>query len=336
MDIIEKIKQMPKVELHVHVEGAVSAETYYNLAKQNNIQLPAKDLQDWKNYFEFKDFAHFINVYVAASKAVVKPSDYTFLIEEFYRNQSEQNIVYSEAFFSASLIIEKYDEDEILEAMALGMKNGEAKYKVKANFIPDIARQIPESQSKVVDFILKGQKKGLFIGLGLGGMEKGFPPGLFIDSYKKAKECGLRIVAHAGEADGASSIWGALKNLKAERIGHGVRCLEDEALVQYLKETQIPLEVSPTSNYRLKIVKDSENHPIRTMVDKGIYCTVNSDDPAMFSTSLNDEYILLHKQGFSWDELWQLNINAINASFLNGVEKKKLLNNFETFKNKTQ
>ncbi len=324
---------MPKIELHVHVEGAVSAETYYKLAKQNNVELPVGDLLAWKEYFKFKDFNHFINVFIAASKAIVKPADYTVLIEEFYKNQREQNIIYSEAFFSASLMVEKFEDDAILEAIEQGINQGEAKYSVKANFIPDIARQIPETQSKVMNLIQKGYKKGLFIGLGLGGLEKGFPPELFKNSYAKAKENGMRIVAHAGESDGAESVWGVIRDLNVERIGHGVRSLEDAELIDYLVKSQLPLEISPTSNYCLKIIDKNELHPIKILVKKGVYCTLNSDDPAMFSTCLNDEYILLLKQGFTWEQLLQLNINAINASFLSKTEKDKLMLQLNEFIN---
>lgn len=322
----QDIIKLPKVELHVHIEGATLPETYYELAQKNNIKLPAKSLNEWKSFFEFKDFPHFIQVYSNAVKALKKPEDYSYLIEQFYAFQARQNIVYSEAYLSATFLVEAFKNDEILEAISLGVKNGEKKYNTKVNLIPDIARHIPDSQEKVLDLIIDGYKQGLFIGIGLGGLEKGFPPNLFIETYKKAKKAGLKLVAHAGEADGPESIWGAIKDLEVDRIGHGVRCIEDEKLLDYLKQSQIPVEVSPTSNYHLGIINKGDNHPIRKMVDAGVYCTINSDDPAMFSTTLSQEYELLYAQGFSKTELLTLNENGINASFLTSVEKKKLLN----------
>lgn len=322
----QDIIKLPKVELHVHIEGATLPETYYELAQKNNIKLPAKSLNEWKSFFEFKDFPHFIQVYSNAAKALKKPEDYSYLIEQFYAFQARQNIVYSEAYLSATFLVEAFKNDEILEAISLGVKNGEKKYNTKVNLIPDIARHIPDSQEKVLDLIIDGYKQGLFIGIGLGGLEKGFPPNLFIETYKKAKKAGLKLVAHAGEADGPESIWGAIKDLEVDRIGHGVRCIEDEKLLDYLKQSQIPVEVSPTSNYHLGIINKGDNHPIRKMVDAGVYCTINSDDPAMFSTTLSQEYELLYAQGFSKTELLTLNENGINASFLTSVEKKKLLN----------
>lgn len=314
---------MPKFELHIHVEGAVTAETYYALAKKNQVKLPAKDLAGWKQFFEFKNFAHFIDVYTRAVSVLKNPTDYTFLLEKFYKFQAAQNIVYTEAFLSASFMVLEFSNTEILDAIELGMQRGREKYGVTVNLIPDIARNIAHTQQAVLNLVLEGQKRGLFIGLGLGGMEQGFPPKLFTETYAEAKKNGLRLVAHAGEAAGADSIWGALNLLHAERIGHGIRCLEDSNLLLHLREKQIPIEVSPTSNYCLGVVKAQENHPIRQMLDAGLFCTINSDDPAMFSTNLTQEYELLATQGFSMEELWQLNLNALEASFLSREEKAK-------------
>ena len=129
---------------------------------------------------------------------------------------------------------------------------------------------VPESQDRVLEFVLKGKKSGLFIGLGLGGLEDGFPPGLFVESFAEARRAGLRTVAHAGEAAGPESIWGAIDELKVERIGHGVRCIEDPVLMKALRQRQVPMEVCPISNYCLGIVKKGEMHPIREMHDAGL------------------------------------------------------------------
>jgi adenosine deaminase len=183
----------------------------------------------------------------------------------------------------------------------------------------------------VLDFATRGRDRGLFLGLGLGGPEAGYPPELFRDSYAEARRRGLRLVAHAGETDGAGSVRGAVEALGAERIGHGVRCLEDPALVALLRERRVPLEVCPTSNYRLGIVARSAPHPLRALVDAGLVCTVNSDDPPMFGTTLTDEYRLLAGQGFSWDELWSLDRNALDAAFLEPSERAALARRFDAW-----
>jgi aminodeoxyfutalosine deaminase len=330
-DLQNKLMEMPKAEIHVHVEGATKPETFYALAQKNNIKLPVKDLNEWKSFFEFIDFNHFIKVYIQAVSVLQKPEDYTFLIEQFYKHQAEQNIVYSEAFLSATFLIQNFNNDDILKAIEKGISEGEKNHKVKVNFIPDIARNIPDSKDQVLDLVIQGKKAGLFIGLGLGGMENGFPAELFTETYKKAIDSGLHVVAHAGEVDGPKSILSSINELNAERIGHGVRCLDDENLVKELAEKQIPMEVCPTSNYCLGVTKKGEKHQIRKMFDAGLFCTLNSDDPAMFSTSLVKEYELLASQGFSWEELWQLNLNALKASFLSDKEKLDYQNIFNQF-----
>lgn len=326
-----KVAKMPKVEIHVHVEGATGPETFYALAQKNKVKLPVKNLDEWKDFFEFRDFPHFIQVYITAVNALQKAEDYAFLIEQFYKYQAQQNIVYTEAFLSATFMVQKFKTEPLLEALAEGMKQGEAKYGCKINFIPDIARQLPQLQGKVTDLVIEGFKKGLFVGLGVGGLEIGYPPELFVESYQRAKAAGLHLVAHAGEAVGAESIWGAIRALKAERIGHGIRCVEDAELLAYLRDTQLPVEVSPWSNYCLGVAEKGKPHPIRQMMDAGVYCTVNSDDPAMFSTTLKDDYLLLYDQGFTWQELWQMNCNALEASFLEEKQKAIYRKQFEEF-----
>jgi len=322
-DLLKKrLQAMPKIELHVHIEGAADADTYYKIARKNNITLPVESLQQWRQFFEFRNFHHFVEVYIAAVGCLRTTDDYGLLIDNFFKHQAEQNIVYTEAYLSATFIVERFEDDAALDAIEAAIKAGEDKYGCIVRLIPDIARNIPGSQQRVLEFVLKGQQRGLFIGLGLGGLENGFPPGLFTETYQEARRAGLRTVAHAGEADGPESIWGAIDGLQVERIGHGVRCVEDPTLVDALRFRQIPLEVCPVSNYCLGIIKQGDMHPIREMFDAGLNCSINSDDPAMFSTSLINEYLTLASLGFSWEELWQLNLNAMNAAFFDEDEKK--------------
>jgi len=316
------LRTMPKFELHVHIEGAADADTYFEIAQKNDIDLPVESREEWQRFFEFRDFPHFIEVYTAAVNCLKTTDDYGLLIDNFFKHQSEQNIVYTEAYLSATFIIEQFEDEAALDAIEAAVIAGQDKYGVVVNLIPDIARMMPESQQQVLDFVLKGKQRGLFIGLGLGGLENGFPAGLFTETFAEARRAGLRTVAHAGEADGPESIWGAIDGLQVERIGHGVRCIEDPALVETLRLRQIPLEVCPVSNYCLGIVKQGEMHPIREMFDAGLYCSINSDDPAMFSTSLSNEYTMLASLGFSWLELQQLNRNALEASFLDEAKKE--------------
>jgi adenosine deaminase len=322
--LARRIETMPKVEIHVHLEGAADAETIYELAARNDVALPAASLEEWRQFYAFRDFDHFLEVYRAAAKTVQTLEDWTFIVDRFLCKQAEQNVRYCEAFISASLHLNKFPIDEWLDALAEGAAAGEKKYGCRIRLIADISREKTDSRHQVLDVVMQGRTAGLVIGLGLGGPEVGYPPEWFTDVYAEARRQGLRVVAHAGETVGPESIRGAITALNVERIGHGIRCLEDDSLVRELQASQTPLEISPTSNYCLGIVPGSSAHPIRQMVDAGLYCTVNSDDPAMFSTDLSSEYKLLAAQGFSWDELWQLNLNTLEATFLDEVEKASL------------
>lgn len=322
LDLADRLSAMPKVELHVHLEGATDAATIWELARRNKVSLPASTQAEWQSMYEFRDFGHFIEIYTHAMKCLVSPDDLAYLTEGFLKRQAQYNVKYSEVFISASLLPEALLQEEAIAALDEGARRGKDTYGVELRFIPDIARHVPETRHRVLDFALRGRERGIFIGLCVGGTEKGFPPELFTDVYAEARRQGLHVVAHAGETQGPQSVWGAINSLHVERIGHGVRSLEDQKLIEYLRKTRIPLEVSPHSNYCLKVVPLDQPHPMRALYGQGVNVTVNSDDPAMFSTDLTSEYILLARQGFSWEELWQLNLNTLEASFMPSEAKQ--------------
>lgn len=320
-ELRRRLEQMPKAEIHVHLEGATDAETWFEIAERNRVNLPAKSIEDWRGYFTFTDFQHFIDVYITATTAVKKAGDVALMIERFFARQAAQNIRYTELFISASLHLRSLGIDELLDAIEEGARRGRERSGVEVRFIADISRESPETQFEVIKLALRGLERKLLVGIGLGGLEAQFPPELFAQTYRRAREAGLRVVAHAGEAAGAQSIRSAVALLGAERIGHGVRVLEDRRLVAELSERGIPFEVCPRSNYALGIVPGDAPHPIAQMMQAGLRCTLNSDDPAMFGGDLVDEYVCLAEQGFSWDELWELNRRTLEATFASADEK---------------
>jgi len=327
----ERLAAMPKVELHVHVEGAQLPETIWAMAVRNGVALPAASLEAWKRFYAFRDFEHFIEVYIAASRAMVTAEDFRAMIVAFHAGQAAQNIVYTEAFLSASLFVNKIGWPDMIAALRDGLAEGRERHGVEVRLIPDIARNFPDTKERVLAFTLEGQRAGVFIGLGLGGLEAGFPPELFRDEFAEARAHGLHVVAHAGEAAGAESVRGAVEALGAERIGHGIRSLEDASLVALLRERRTPLEVCPISNYRTGVVPEGAPHPILRMLDEGLNVTVSSDDPPMFATSLTDEYRWLAGQGVSLERLLACNRAAVDASFLEPEAKDRLLDALRSF-----
>lgn len=325
---------MPKVEIHVHLEGAVSPEAVFEMAQRNGVQLPAGSLEEWREFYRFTDFLHFIKVYMATVSCMQKPEDFAQMAEDFLRRQAAQNVVYSEASFSAALHMGKLPADEMLGALEEGLRRGEQKYGCRAALIPDLSREMvdrTEIHAQVLAFACQAKERGIGAALGIGGKEAGFPAEPYGAIFQQARQAGLHVIAHAGEAEGPVSVWGALEALGAERIGHGIRALEDPALVEVLRRRQIPIEVSPQSNYCTRVTPWEAPHPLRQMVDAGLFCTVNSDDPAMFSTDLNNEYLTLAAQGFSLEELQRLNLNGLEASFLPETEKEHLRARFEEY-----
>lgn len=329
------IRRMPKVELHVHLEGATDPDATFDMARRNGLALPVLTREAWRAFYTFRDFNHFIDVYLLVAGAMQKPDDYVSMVESYMRTQAEQGIVYSEVFFSPLLHRQKFPMGVVLDALSEGVRRGAERWGTRVRFIPDVSREMsrtdPALQRYVLDFALEARDRGIGVGFGLAGKEIGHPPEAFTEIFAEARRAGLNVVAHGGETGGPDSVRGALTALQAQRIGHGVRAVEDPTLVEALCRAQVPLEVSPQSNYCLGVVAHDAPHPIRQLVDAGVTCTVNTDDPPFFATDLSNEYLTLAAQGFSFAELWQLNLNAVKAAFLTEAEKADLFCRWEAF-----
>ena len=332
-DLEEVIRAMPKVELHVHLEGAMEPETVWGLAERNGIPLPAASAKAWRAQYGFRDFNHFIELYALATSTVRTADDFVFLVERFCAGQAAQHILHSEVSLSTSLHLEKLPGEALADALAEGVRRGRAAHGVSAVILADISRHLPASAPGVLEFLVMARARhpDVFVGLQLGGKEEGYPPELFTEVYAQARQAGLRVVAHAGEDDGPRSVRGAVEALHAERIGHGIRCLEDPAVVELLRARRIPLEVCPTSNVCLKVVPDLSSHPLPHLMQKGLVVTLNSDDPPMFGTTLTDEYLrCVRTFGFEADAIEALSLNAVRASFLPAEARSTMEREFST------
>jgi len=328
----ERFALMPKAEIHVHLEGATDAETSYLIARRNGVALPVDTLDEWRRYFEFRDFPHFINVYRATVDTIRTTDDLALMIAQFYVSQARQNIRYTESFLSMSLHLRRLSANEILDALAQGIERGMTVTDARVTFIADISREDVATQDAVLELALRGKQRGLIAGIGLGGLEGPYPPRLFRETYARAADAGLNVVAHAGEAAGHEYIREAVDDLGVKRIGHGIRVVESASFMAEMAARGIVFEVCPVSNYALSNVPRGTPHPIRAMVDAGIHCTLNSDDPAMFSTDLAAQYATLAEQGFSWEELWALNVATLEATFLPEQQKAAYRSEWEAFR----
>lgn len=313
------IQAMPKVELHVHLEGSIRPETLLKLAQRHGVDLPAKTVEGLRDWYTFTDFPHFIEVYLAVSACLRSPDDIELIAREFLAGQAAQNIRYSEVTYTAftHYHLRGLSFPDQLTALNRARAWAEAEYGVTMGIVLDIPRSIPAEKGLLTaDWAIGAMGEGV-VALGLGGPEVDNPPEKFKAAFDRAHAAGVPSVPHAGETVGPESIWGALRELHAVRIGHGVRCLEDPALVDELRTRQIPLEVSPTSNVCLKVFPDLARHALPLLLQEGLYVTLNSDDPPMFNTTLTQEYMAVASTfQFGADTLEQLTLNAVRASLL--------------------
>lgn len=326
MTLTDFIRAMPKVELHVHLQGATQPETWLELARRNAIQLPADTVEGMREWFIFTDFPHFVQVYMKICECIRTPDDIEWMTREFLAGQAAQNIRYTEFTYTPHIhyALAGIRGRDQLEALNRGRKWAEAELGVHSGIILDISRNVsPDEGLWTVDLAISGMSDGV-VALGLGGPEVGHPPDKHAISFQRAREAGLPCILHAGETVGPTSIWGALEQ-GSVRLGHGVRCIEDQSLVDYLREKQIPLEVCPTSNICLGVFLRFEDHPLPRLMDDGLYVTLNSDDPPMFNTTLTDEYLkCVDVFGMGVDAVTSLVLNGVRASRLPQKEKKRM------------
>jgi adenosine deaminase len=319
----DRFDALPKVELHVHLEGAIPLPALGELARKYG-ETGASDVDALRERFRYRDFPHFIEMWVWKNGLLREPDDFSFAAEAVARDLAGQNVHYAEAFCSppdferSGLAI-----GDIVAAIRAGLDRVAG---IRVGMIVDVVRDFgPRRALRTVEALADLRDLGV-IGIGLGGSEHEFPPAPFAAAFERARELGLRTSAHAGEAAGPASVRGAIDGLRVDRIGHGTRAAEDPSLVAELAARRIPLELCPISNVRTRVVPDLAAHPIRRFFDAGLLVTVNTDDPAMFQTSLAHEYReLVRVHGFTLDEIRRLIENAVAASWLDPAGKVALL-----------
>ncbi|MEV7088211.1 adenosine deaminase [Streptomyces sp. NPDC093085] len=327
------IAGLPKAELHVHHVGSASPRIVAELASRHPDSTVPSDPDALVDFFTFTDFAHFIDVYLAVVDLIRTPEDVRLLTFEVARDMARQNIRYAELtvtpFSSTSRGI---DDHAFMDAIEDARKAAETELGVVLRWIFDIPgeaglRSAEETARLAVDLRPEG-----LVGFGLGGPEIGVPRPQFKPYFDRAIAAGLHSVPHAGETTGPETVWDALRELRAERIGHGTSSVQDPELLAYLAEHRIPLEVCPTSNIATRAVADLDEHPIKAMVSAGVLVTVNSDDPPMFGTDLNKEYgVAARLLGLDERGIADLAKNGVDASFLDPAAKKRLAEEIDTY-----
>jgi aminodeoxyfutalosine deaminase len=328
----EFIAALPKAEIHVHHVGSASPRTVAELAARHPGTVPT-DIEGLRKFYTFRDFAHFVEVYLAVVDLLRDPEDIRLLTYEIAEDMAAQQVRYAELTLTpwssvqAGIPIEAY-----VEAVEDARVAAERDHGIRLRWCYDIPGEfgLPCAE-ETLDFALHHAPETL-IGFGLGGPEIGVERPQFKDVFAKARAAGLHSVPHAGETTGPQTVWDAPRELGAERIGHGTSSTQDPALVEYLVENQVPLEVCPTSNIATRAVESLADHPLRQMYDAGMNVSINSDDPPMFNTTLNREYEIaaalldLDEHGIA-----ELAKNAVRASFMSQSEKQALMGEIDAY-----
>jgi len=281
----------PKIELHVHLEGAVRPETLLEIARRNDYALPGGTVEDIAKLYEYRDFAHFIEVWILTTNALRTRDDFRQVVVDYAAEAAEHGAVYLEAIFSpAERVRRGVAWDDIFGGYCDGAEEARELHGIEVRMTPDIVRGFTlDEAEEVVRRSLGCRDRGI-VGVGLGGLEAEFPPEPYAPVFERVRAEGLGSVPHAGEVAGPASIRGALDALGADRIRHGIRAVDDPSLLDELRQREIVLDVCPVSNVRTGAVASLDEHPLPGLLDAGVRCTINTDDPAMFDTDLSREH----------------------------------------------
>ncbi len=328
------LRALPKAELHLHLEGTVSPETLVELSQRHDDE--GLTLTEARSLYHYTDFTGFLLAFKAVSERLRTPEDYELITFRMLERLAAQGVVHAEAYVSVGVVYywRRIEFESLFHGMEAARVRAEQQFGITLYWIFDAVRHFgPEEAARV--FRKAAELRPAFpsiLGIGIGGDERRAGAEPFRELFQEAQDAGLRLTAHAGETMGPESIWAAL-NIGAERIGHGLSAQLDADLMEVLAERQIPLEICITSNLRTGCCPTLEEHPVRRYFDAGLMVTLNSDDPAMFESDLQDEYRLAHDSfGFTGEHLRELAANSIEASFLPATRKVALLHQIEQVK----
>ena len=322
------IRALPKAELHLHLEGSIEPATLLELRQRHGMD--GASLAEVEQLYNYTDFTGFLMAFKDVTGHLRSPEDYELITYRLMERLKSENVLHAEVFISVGVCLwRKQDFPAIFEGLERGRQRGEKDFGISLLWIFDAVRQFgAEKAERVLDLAIQFRDRNV-VGFGIGGEERQGPPELFKDVYARAAGQGLHPTAHAGESAGPESIWGAL-NLKAERIGHGLTAGQDPELMEELARRQVPIEICVTSNLKTGCCPDLAQHPVRRYFDEGLMLTLATDDPAMFRTSLVEEYRLVQETfGFTDEHLRELARNSFEASFLPPEKKLQFLNSFD-------
>ena len=323
---------LPKIELHLHIEGTLEPELLFKLAKRNSIQLPFNSVNEVKKAYQFSNLQDFLDIYYQGAEVLLHKQDFYDLTWAYLLMCKQQNVMHVEPFFDPQThTVRGVPFETIVSGIAEALTDGKAKLGITSRLIMCFLRHLSE-ESAIETLKSSEQFTDVIYGVGLDSAEMGNPPEKFINVFSKAKGMGYKLVAHAGEEGPASYIWSSLDVLNVQRIDHGIRAIDDPDLMLRLIESQMPLTICPLSNVKLRVFDTMASHTILDMLDLGVCVTVNSDDPSYFGGYMTENFLALYDSlELSRDQAIRLINNSIDASFAEDSRKKELSNLLQTY-----
>ena len=326
------LSKLPKAELHLHFEGSLEPELLFDLSQRNNIEIPYKSIEEVKEAYKFSCLQDFLNIYYAGASVLIQEEDFYDLTMAYLTKCHEENIVHTEIMFDPQTHTERGIAFEtVINGIQKARNEAQEKWGISSFLIMSYLRHLSEEAAfRTLEQSLPF--KHLIKAVGLDSSEKGNPPSKFYKVFEASAKAGYVLLAHAGEEGPAEYVWEAIDGLKIIRIDHGNNCLTDEKLVNEIIQRDMALTVCPLSNLELKVVTDLKDHPLKTMLDKGIKATVNSDDPAYFGGYLNQNFIAIQEAlNLSKAEVVLLAKNSFQYSLLEENRKQELLHLVEDY-----
>lgn len=326
------IQQLPKVELHLHIEGSLEPEMMFALARRNQISLPFTTTEEVKAAYEFNDLQSFLDIYYQGANVLIHEIDFYDLTWAYLLRCQQDNVIHTEIFFDPQTHTERgIAFDTVINGIHKALEDGREKLGITSRIIMCFLRHLDE-ESAFLTLEQALPHKDKIIGVGLDSSELGHPPEKFARVFTKAHKEGFLAVAHAGEEGPVSNIYDSLDLLKVRRIDHGVRCVDDSSLVAQLAQSRMPLTVCPLSNTKLKVFAQMKDHNLVELLRQGLCVTINSDDPAYFGGYMTDNFLAIaQSHDVTNEELAQFTRNAIEASFISEEEKTQLMEKLNVF-----
>ncbi|MDX9962418.1 adenosine deaminase [Desulfobacter postgatei] len=332
MDMNVFIRDIPKAELHLHIEGTLEPETLFRIAERNGIKIKFDSVEKLRQAYRFNNLQSFLDIYYEGAGVLQHETDFYELTWEYLLKAKDQNVRHVEIFFDPQTHTERgIPFETVITGIYKALSDGARDLNISFCLIMCFLRHLPESEA--IETLLQALDfRDKITGVGLDSSESGHPPSKFMRVFEKARNEGFMTVAHAGEEGPPEYIWEAIQDLKVQRIDHGVRALEDKSLINELKRRQIPLTVCPLSNIKLSVFKNIREHNFKALFDQGLCVTVNSDDPAYFGGYVVENYLALQNAfQLTRNDIAQLAMNSFNAAFISQDKKDIFIDQIKKF-----